>query len=122
MTGMAKHAVLVEDDDSTRHLFCIWLKKLGYEVTEAVNGLEGLAALELAIPDLLVTDMSMPELDGGKMVKLVIADERFDKVKIVMLTAMYVRVHEMTSRVCVLLKPVTFKQFTAACRKDGLVG
>lgn len=63
------------------------LRRLGFEVTEACNGLEGLAALESRVFDLAVVDWSMPVLSGIMFVETLRADPRCDRIKVVMLTS-----------------------------------
>ena len=55
--------LVVEDDKDMRSLLCDELWGEGYQLREASNGEEGLAAVMRAAPDLIVTDLKMP--DGG---------------------------------------------------------
>ncbi|MDR4478272.1 MAG: response regulator [Nitrospira sp.] len=52
--------LVVEDDKEMRSLLCDELWGEGYQLREASNGVEGLAAARLAAPDLIVTDLRMP--------------------------------------------------------------
>jgi DNA-binding response OmpR family regulator len=52
--------LVVEDDKDMRSLLCDELWDEGYQLREAVNGEEGLAAVMRATPDLIVTDLKMP--------------------------------------------------------------
>lgn len=62
--------LIVEDEATQRRLLSIKLKKEGYEVVEAVNGVEGLqCCLEDAEIRLVITDLMMPEKDGFEFVK-----------------------------------------------------
>ncbi|MEE9603853.1 MAG: diguanylate cyclase, partial [Thermoguttaceae bacterium] len=62
----ASHAkvLLVDDDPAALRLVGCWLEADGYEVTEACDGLQALAAIEKQCPDFLVTDWEMPNIDG----------------------------------------------------------
>jgi CheY-like chemotaxis protein len=60
---MAKIVVL-EDDASTRRLITAVLKKAGHEVTDADNGAEGLLNVLAELPDLVVSDVEMPKING----------------------------------------------------------
>ena len=65
MTAPAKKTVMVVDDAALVRLFyrdC--LERAGYEVHEAINGLEALEKLLLKEPDLLIVDVNMPQMDG----------------------------------------------------------
>ncbi len=52
--------LVVEDDNDMRSLLCDELWDEGYQLREATNGEEGLAAVMRATPDLIVTDLKMP--------------------------------------------------------------
>src|ERR1044071_558548 len=60
-----QHTILVVDDfDDTRLLLRTWLRKKGYRVIEAENGNEAIEMTRDAVPDLIIMDVEMPELDG----------------------------------------------------------
>ena len=60
-----RHTILVVDDfDDTRLLLRTWLRKKGYRVIEAENGVQAVAKARDAKPDLIIMDVEMPELDG----------------------------------------------------------
>ena len=56
--------LIVDDFDDTRLLLRTWLEKKGYRVLEAENGNEAVAEAENSVPDLIIMDVEMPELDG----------------------------------------------------------
>lgn len=60
---MAKIVVL-EDEASTRRLITAVLKKAGHEVTDVDNGAEGLLTVLAELPDLVVSDVEMPKMNG----------------------------------------------------------
>ncbi|VAX25468.1 hypothetical protein MNBD_NITROSPINAE04-2316 [hydrothermal vent metagenome] len=59
-----KKALVVDDYHSMRVTLKEGLVKLGFEVTEAENGLEGLEKIRADIPDMVFTDIVMPVMDG----------------------------------------------------------
>src|SRR5436309_15462986 len=61
---MKKRVLLVEDDLSTIDVLEKALQHLGYEVRVATNGLEGVKMAVSELPDLVVMDIMLPELDG----------------------------------------------------------
>lgn len=62
---MAKRILVVEDDTSIRELLVELLESEGYEVSSAVNGLEGIRHLQNNLkPDLILIDLMMPVMDG----------------------------------------------------------
>src|SRR6476661_2177204 len=67
MVPSAQHqpTVLVVDDfDDTRLLLRTWLERRGFKVIEAEDGLEAVHRAKSDLPDLIIMDMEMPQLDG----------------------------------------------------------
>lgn len=62
------------------------LKEAGYEVCEAKNGLEMLQNYEIEAPDLVMLDITMPEMDGLSALKAL--REKHPKAKVIMCSAM----------------------------------
>ncbi len=84
---MANKIFVVDDDASIRELLEINLKYRGYEVSTAANGKEALRILKNDIPDLVILDVMMPEMDGWELCKILRDDHQFNNTKIIMLTA-----------------------------------
>jgi two-component system chemotaxis response regulator CheY len=71
VTEAAKQRVLVIDDATlVRMYYRDALERAGYEVDEALNGLEALEKLLLAPADLLIVDINMPQMDGFSFLKV----------------------------------------------------
>jgi two-component system, chemotaxis family, chemotaxis protein CheY len=65
VTEAAKHRILVVDDAAVVRLYYRdALERAGYEVDEALNGVEALEKLLAAPADLLIVDVNMPQMDG----------------------------------------------------------
>ncbi|MGH2818782.1 MAG: response regulator [Actinomycetota bacterium] len=64
---MAKTILIVEDEEAVRELEKFILEQQGYDVMEARDGLEGLAKAEFKRPDLILLDLMMPDVSGGRM-------------------------------------------------------
>ncbi len=64
---MSKRVLIVEDEEAVRELEKFILETQGYEVMEARDGLEGLAKAEFRKPDLILLDLMMPDVSGGRM-------------------------------------------------------
>ena len=64
---MAK-ILIIDDDPSILTMLKRLLEKAGYEVDTASNGSEGLVRIESCLPDLLVTDIVMPEKEGLELI------------------------------------------------------
>jgi CheY-like chemotaxis protein len=79
--------LLVEDSDSLRRLFARVLMARGYEVHEAADGLEALGCLHRFVPDLVLTDLMMPGLDGFELIRRVRTMPDLAEVPVVAMTA-----------------------------------
>ena len=64
---MAKTVLIVEDEEAVRELEKFILEQVGYDVMEARDGLEGLTKAEFRRPDLILLDLMMPDVSGGRM-------------------------------------------------------
>jgi DNA-binding response OmpR family regulator len=64
---MGKTVLIVEDEEAVRELEKFILEQQGYDVMEARDGLEGLAKAEFRRPDLILLDLMMPDVSGGRM-------------------------------------------------------
>src|SRR4051812_25673859 len=64
---MTKTILIVEDEASVRELEKFILEQSGYAVMEARDGLEGLTKAEFRKPDLILLDLMMPDVSGGRM-------------------------------------------------------
>lgn len=65
----AKRILLVEDDESLRHMYKLILSKEGYDVTVTNDGVQGLAKAREGGFDLILLDLMMPNLDGIGVLK-----------------------------------------------------
>ena len=79
--------LVVEDDVQTQTLLRKQLTAKGFEVSIATNGLDGLMQLETALPDVIVCDMAMPELDGLGFVKAIKQKSETKAIPVIFLTA-----------------------------------
>jgi two-component system, chemotaxis family, chemotaxis protein CheY len=80
-------ALVVDDSRAIRRIIGNILKEIGYEISEAGNGLEALAQLEaLGCPDLILVDWNMPEMNGLEFIKAARADKRYKRVPMMMVT------------------------------------
>jgi two-component system cell cycle response regulator DivK len=66
---MGKKVLVVEDHHDTSFLLCRLLKMEGYEVEHAIDGMAGFTTASTVHPDLIVTDLQMPRMDGIEMIK-----------------------------------------------------
>ena len=84
---MPHRILLVEDTFDTRKLVKTMLTLEGYTVYEEADGKEGLAQAQWTHPDMILTDIRMPGMDGIEMVAQLRQDEAFAKTPILVLSA-----------------------------------
>jgi DNA-binding response OmpR family regulator len=83
----AARVLVVEDDTGTQTLLRKQLSAKGFEVRVAGNGLDGLMQLEAGLPDVIVCDVNMPELDGVGFVRAIKAKNETRSIPVIFLTA-----------------------------------
>lgn len=81
------NVLLVEDDPDKQQLLKVALEMAGYNVQTADDGVEGLLAVESHQPDLIVTDVMMPNMDGYEMVRRVRANPSTRFIPVIIQTA-----------------------------------
>jgi CheY-like chemotaxis protein len=79
--------LVVDDFDDTRCLLRAWLERKGFRVIEAENGNEAVSEAESKLPDLIIMDVEMPEMDGLTATRKIRQSERMGAVPIVVVSA-----------------------------------
>ena len=85
--GNHRRLLLIDDDPNLILLVKDYLEFRGYEVVTAENGREALEVLEREIPDMIICDVMMPEMDGYSLVKHVREDSRTSWIPVLFLSA-----------------------------------
>jgi CheY-like chemotaxis protein len=83
---MSLPILLVEDDEDSRTLYRLALEYFGYDVMEAADGADGLAAARIRLPGLVILDLSLPRLDGWSTLRELRADPATARVPAMALT------------------------------------
>ncbi len=83
--------LLVEDNEMNRDMLSRRLMRKGFEVAIAIDGLQGVDKTRTENPDLVLMDLSLPEIDGWEAIRRLKADEATKPIPIIALTA-----HAMT--------------------------
>lgn len=78
-------ALVVDDSMLIRHTVCRFLEDRGFHVESATNGLEALEMLAGITPDLIVTDLQMPKMDGHQLIQNLEARPDTSRIPIVVL-------------------------------------
>jgi CheY-like chemotaxis protein len=84
---MANSILLVEDNEDNRIIYATALRYAGYEVFEAITGIEGVQQARSHHPDLVLMDISVPELDGWEATAILKADPATKHIPIIAVTA-----------------------------------
>jgi two-component system cell cycle response regulator DivK len=79
--------LLVEDNEMNRDMLSRRLQRRGYEIVTAENGEQGLSLARLEAPDLILMDITLPEMDGWEVARLLKAGEHTRHIPIIALTA-----------------------------------
>ena len=81
------HALIVDDSATMRMILKEHLRKLGFDVTEAVNGCDALVQLRnMEQADVVLVDCNMPEMDGLTFVRTVRAEQAYAALPMMMVT------------------------------------
>ncbi|MET0183544.1 MAG: response regulator [Caulobacterales bacterium] len=81
-----KTILTVDDSRMMREMLLMVLQGAGFNVIQAEDGVEGLGALENANPDVIITDINMPRLDGFGFIEGVRKQDRHRAVPILVLS------------------------------------
>jgi diguanylate cyclase len=114
---MAK--ILIVDDIATnRRLLVAVLEHAGHKIFEAIDGVDGLSVARVELPDLIISDILMPSMDGYEFVRQLRAEPHLSHTPVIFHTAHY---HEREARhlaqsqvACVLVKPSGAEELLAA--------
>lgn len=106
--------LIIEDNDDNRDILKHQLEYLGYEVVEAVDGLEGLNQVAKEQPDLVIVDIMMPGIDGKEVARRLRADSKTKDLPVLAATVLFHSedIHSCLAAGCndVLTKPFTLQQ------------
>ena len=87
MIEMSRSVVCVEDEPEMIDLYRLILNRRGFEVIGADGGREGLEVIRQHLPDLVLLDLMMPDIDGWEVYKQLKADPATSKIPVIVVTA-----------------------------------
>ncbi len=84
---MAAKILIVEDNEMNRDMLARRLERRGYETATAADGLEAIERAQAVSPDLILLDLSLPEIDGWEVARRLKAEPCTARIPIIALTA-----------------------------------
>jgi DNA-binding response OmpR family regulator len=87
MAEEKKKVLCIEDEPEMIDLIKLILERKGFEVVGAVGGAEGLEVIRREMPDLILLDLMMPEVDGWEVFRQIRADEKLKPIPVIVVTA-----------------------------------
>jgi signal transduction histidine kinase/CheY-like chemotaxis protein len=108
--GVARHILIVDDRWENRSVLLNLLEPMGFIITEAENGQEGLNKAKKRLPDLIIADIAMPVMDGFEMLKQLRADADLKDLLVIVSSASVAEIDRQMSEAAggndFLAKPV----------------
>ena len=83
-----KHILIVEDEIELNEMIKMRLEANDFEITTAFDGQDGLEKARELEPDLIILDLMLPKIDGYKVCGLLKSDSRYNKIPIIIFTAL----------------------------------
>jgi CheY-like chemotaxis protein len=116
----APKILLVEDELAAAEAVGYLLQLNGFQVTTAADGREAVQSLELSRPDLVLSDVMMPLMDGFDLVRHIRGDPELRDLPVVLMSAAHNILTTASGASAVLTKPLDFNRLLALVR--GLLG
>ena len=116
------HTVLVVDDDPlTQRVLQRYLQRAGYQMIDALSGHEALKRARRELPQLIILDVMMPDMDGWTVLKQLKATEATQSIPVILLSGnadLMTREESLRSGAAQLLvKPISADQLMAVVRR-----
>jgi DNA-binding response OmpR family regulator len=87
MSSKIKHIICIEDEPEMVDLIRLILSRRGFEVSGSQGGQDGLNIVRRELPDLVLLDLMMPDLDGWEVYQQLKADETTKNIPVIVVTA-----------------------------------
>jgi CheY-like chemotaxis protein len=84
---MSKRILIIENNEVFRRTLKMRLEANGYSILDAGSGLEGLNTVRKENPDLVITDIMLPGLDGHKVCRMIKFDRKLSRIPVIVLTS-----------------------------------
>lgn len=117
-----KRILIVEDNSESRELLALILRRSGYDIAEAATGLDAIDQAQTTRPDLIIMDLSLPEITGDEATARLKADPSTRHIPVIVNTA-FQRESSLVGRAIaagaakILHKPTPLKVFEEVVRQ-----
>jgi len=85
--GPSRKILIIDDNMSNRFVLITLLEGLGFDLLKAVDGLDGLTQAKQEYPDLIITDLVMPRMNGAELIEAIRATPEIATTPIIMVSA-----------------------------------
>jgi signal transduction histidine kinase/CheY-like chemotaxis protein len=125
LPAAGKHILIVDDQEAHRRMMKDLIeKRIEADITEAEDGAEALKEVGISMPDLIITDLQMPNMDGFDLIKSLRNDGRFSKIPVIVATSSLLKPgHESYNELKtagindIVIKPVVEENFMPPVRR-----
>ena len=111
---------VVEDDEDINELLVYNLKKEGFNVKSFFSGKDALEGIKIEIPDIIILDIMLPDIDGLEVCKILKADKDKKNIPVIMLTAKSTEIDKIVGLELgaddYITKPFSFRELLARIR------
>jgi two-component system, cell cycle response regulator DivK len=118
---MSNRILIIEDTEDNRRILRDLLSSAGYDLVEAVDGADGLAAASRHRPDLILLDIQLPVMDGHEVARRLKADPELRRIPIIAVTSYALSGDEAKARSAgcdaYVAKPFSPRQLLAMVRQ-----
>ena len=84
-----KHSVLIVEDSATlRHMVTLALEERGYHISQAADGVSALHALAENLPDAIILDLNLPDIDGFEVCRRIKTDPKTHNIPVLVMTSL----------------------------------
>ena len=84
--AIPSHVLVVDDYDDAREMYAEFLELAGYRVSQAKNGAEALRKASDLLPDIILMDLSLPDIDGSDVASRLQKDPRTERIPVIVVT------------------------------------
>jgi CheY-like chemotaxis protein len=116
---MSKKILIIEDNEENLNLFSSILKLNGYKILEAKNGVDGVRLAKSEMPNLILTDIEMPVMNGFEAFRILKSDSITKNIPTIVITAMKVNKDNFIKFgfIDYIAKPIRLNDFLKTIKK-----